>query len=138
MRRPIDRDRMRISRPPPRARFDDRADGQEKPESKLTKREESMLGRGLLRAARAGMVSEVKRLVSEGANIDWSGQDGRTALMEAASGGHYEIVEFLIKNEASIWITDRDDNTALALALKKKHWGVVSLLERVEGYNPYD
>ncbi|WP_320157506.1 ankyrin repeat domain-containing protein [Wolbachia endosymbiont (group A) of Anomoia purmunda] len=55
----------------------------------------------LLEAAKSGDISEVKRLISEGANVN-AVEDLYTPLYWAAKNGHFNIVEVLLDNGAYV------------------------------------
>jgi hypothetical protein len=90
---------------------------------------------GLLKAAGAGDLAEVQRLLREGASLTEMGQNGMTALLWAVKNGHFSLVRWLIK-ESGLSVTEVDENgeTALLTALvmaacKGKYMLVQWLLE---------
>ena len=102
----------------------------------------------LLKAATAGEVAKVERLLTKGADVNARDQDGRTALMMAALGGHTEtvkalmaaavqghteIVEVLIDAGADVNAKDQDGATALMLAKSKGHTEIVEILKQAGG-----
>ena len=72
-------------------------------------------------AADAGLLSEVKKLLTEGANINSIGPGTmQTALHRAVMKKHYDVVAFLIKSNASIIIADKAGKLAIDYANKNK------------------
>ena len=68
----------------------------------------------LIQAAADGDTATVIALLEGGADIDWQGDDGRTAVMAATVGNHADTVRALIDAEANVDIRDaRLDNPFL-------------------------
>jgi ankyrin repeat protein len=68
----------------------------------------------LIQAAADGDTEEVVALLAAGADVDWQGDDGRTAVMAATVGNHVDTVAALIDAEADVDIRDaRLDNPFL-------------------------
>ena len=51
-----------------------------------------------------------------GADVNFVGKDGKTALHVAARRGHWEVTKMLLEHKADASITDDNGNTALHLA----------------------
>jgi ankyrin repeat protein len=69
-----------------------------------------------MKASRDGNIEAVKRAIDAGAEVDYSTEKGKTALMLAASNGHIDTVKLLLDYGAQI---DRQDNfgtTAIIVA----------------------
>jgi ankyrin repeat protein len=79
-------------------------------------------------AAYYGDLSEVKRLLAAGAQVNAQDKNGITALMAAALEGHREIVELLLANGAGVNAKTNDGETALIYASIRGDRRVVELL----------
>lgn len=53
-------------------------------------------------AARAGLVDRVRTFLEEGADPDFVGIQGRTALQSAIAGGHVAVVRLLLEKDADV------------------------------------
>ncbi|KAG0629801.1 hypothetical protein M758_1G131600 [Ceratodon purpureus] len=87
----------------------------------------------LLSSASKGDVAGVKQLLDEGASINSSDYDKRTALHLAASEGHVPVVELLLKRGANANPVDRWGDTPLADARKYARKDVSTILEQHGG-----
>ena len=82
----------------------------------------------LTKAAAAGDVAGVRRLLSEGSEIDARDGLGRTAVTAAAMNQHVEVVAALVAAGADVDIQDDDRNNPLSVAGEN---GNVALLREV-------
>jgi ankyrin repeat protein len=82
----------------------------------------------LNRASSKGDLSAVKKLISDGADVNATDSSGRTALVEAAWGGHNDVVKYLIEKGANVNTGDNVGYTALMRASEEGHAAVVSTL----------
>ena len=82
----------------------------------------------LVDAAGTGDVTAVRRLISDGANVDARDARGRTAVTAAAMNQHVEVVAALVDAGADVDIQDDDRNNPLLLAGEN---GNVALLREV-------
>jgi ankyrin repeat protein len=82
----------------------------------------------LNRASSKGDLINVKKLVSDGADVNTTDSSGRTALVEAAWGGHNDIVKYLIEKGANVNTGDSVGYTALMRASEEGHDAVVNTL----------
>jgi ankyrin repeat protein len=82
----------------------------------------------LILAANRGNLSEVQRLLAEGAEVNAKKNDGATALMAASEGGRLEVVQALLAKGAEVNAKKRDGATALILASQKGHREVSAML----------
>lgn len=77
---------------------------------------EETLEQQLLRAAAAGDLAEVGRLVELEAELQWQEPaEGVSALMRAAEGGHARVAELLLENGAPWNAQDKAGYTAGAV-----------------------
>ncbi len=77
----------------------------------------------------------VRILISRGAEVNVSNEDGRTALMWAAKTRAESIAEILIKKGADINAKDKDGNTALMISLNDGYVSLKIIRLLVEGGN---
>lgn len=84
----------------------------------------------LLKAADAGQLEDVTRLLQSRANIEAKSGDARsmTPLFYAAIRGHREIVDLLLEQKAEIEVTDIYERTPLSAAAEHCHIEIVTLL----------
>jgi ankyrin repeat protein len=92
----------------------------------------------LLSEAKNGKEEEVGRLISEGANVDFQDEYGRTPMSWAAEGGHEAVVKLLLEQyEVQYDSKDNGDQTPLSRAAEGGREAVVELL--VKGFkSQYD
>lgn len=79
-------------------------------------------------AASQGDLSEARRAIVLGVDVNQGDYDLRTALHLAAAEGQYEMVEYLIKKGADVNVKDRWDNSPIVDAKSKNHKEIVDLL----------
>ena len=82
----------------------------------------------LVRAAKAGDLAEIRRLLDEGTAPDQHDRHNNTALIFAARDGRLDIAEALIAAGAEIDWIDGEGVTALILAAHKNHPAIAHLL----------
>ena len=76
------------------------------------------LNESLIMAVQSGASPDnVKKILSQGANIDTTDHDDKTALMIAAENGYVQIISVLLKKGADVNRKTRDGMTALMLAV---------------------
>ncbi len=75
-----------------------------------------------------GKLAEAKRLIAEGAPVDWQNGFGRAPLHWASIFGHTEIVTLLLENKCDANITGKDGNTPLILAAAQNKMDTVRAL----------
>ena len=80
-------------------------------------------------AADDGNLAEIKRLLSEGADINAQAQDGYTALMSVSFDGRLEVVKLLLDEGADVNAKTDGGITALQEATRKGHLEVVKILK---------
>ncbi|MBT4922201.1 MAG: glutaminase A [Rickettsiales bacterium] len=79
-------------------------------------------------AASQGDISEARRGISLGIDVNLGDYDKRTALHLAAAEGQYDMVEYLIKKGADVNVLDRWSNSPIVDAQDKDHSKIVKLL----------
>ena len=82
----------------------------------------------LRNASLEGMTEQIEQLIREGANVNSSDEDGRTALMLAAFNGHVPALELLLNANAIIDVADSSGRTALMYACTGPFPDAVKLL----------
>lgn len=84
----------------------------------------------LIRAAQDGDLSEVRRLASEGFDVNLMDEIERAALHYAIEGEHYNVAQWLLENGANVNLHNEDmiGETALALAVQRDYPEMVELL----------
>ena len=98
-------------------------------ESLFIKGKEDNLVKKLRKAVKCNNITEVGRVVQEGADINCRlMEDGRTALHITSINGNMEIIKFLTENKAQVNIQDIKGRTPLHLAAKYNQVEVVKLL----------
>jgi len=85
-------------------------------------------GEVLCKAAASGVVSNLRRLVETGADVNASDYDRRSALHVACADGHLDAVKFLVEKGANVNCEDRWGRRPLQDAQEQKHTEVVSFL----------
>ena len=68
-----------------------------------------------------GKTAEAKRLIAEGALVDWQDENGFAPLHWASYKGYLEIVMLLLENKCDANITDKDGNTPRIYAARKNN-----------------
>lgn len=81
-------------------------------------------------AANAGNLEEVKRLLSGGADINASAENGMTPLILASGQGHTKVVELLLRKGADVNAKTNIGTTALKFATDRAHKKVIALLRK--------
>ena len=81
--------------------------------------------RQLLKAAEAGDVAAVKKLLADGAHVSARASDGAAVLSVAAQNGRSEVAAILIDNGADLNAQRTDGATAAFLAAKNGQAGDV-------------
>lgn len=82
----------------------------------------------LFKAANAGNVQQIRKLLSEGLDINVSNGERETALHMAAARGHFEAVMFLVSNGAYVNATTVKNWIPLHHAVRFRHPNIVNFL----------
>ena len=85
-------------------------------------------GSGLLAAAAAGRVQQLRSLLAEGVDVNARDGAGRTALINAAAGGNLRTARLLLAAGADADLADARGRTALMEAAAFGHAALVRLL----------
>lgn len=93
---------------------------------------------GIWQAAAKGDVELVRRQIAEGADVDATDGEGRTALMHAAQEGHRAVVEALLAAGADVLIEDDEVGNALDYALEAGHPEILEILQNALPADPPD
>ena len=80
------------------------------------------------RAARAGDLTTLLRMIDEGADIDAKDSHGQTALMLVSMLGHHDAARQLVSRGAGLDHTAKFRLSALMLAVVNNHADIVELL----------
>jgi ankyrin repeat protein len=83
----------------------------------------------LMQMAGDGHCEEVRRLISNGANVNTVNVNGSDALIYAASAGHVECVRLLVEAGANISRVDNAGDSALSAAKQQGFSQVVGIIE---------
>lgn len=70
----------------------------------------------LLEGAREGKIEWVKELIAQGVTIDYSDEEGNTALIEAVRTGNDELVKLLLRHNVDIYAKTNGGSSALSIA----------------------
>lgn len=101
----------------------------------LTKREHYSKGSNvynLLKACSIGDISEVRKLIAQGVDVNSSDYDNRTALHLACSTGNADVVDYLLKSGAYTNVKDRWNNKPYDDAKQNGHDTIINLLDTAE------
>lgn len=82
----------------------------------------------LFEASVDGQTAEARRLIAEGAPVDWQDVLGQASLHLASAKGHAETVMLLIEKKCNINITDKIGRTPLAVAAYHNKMAIVRIL----------
>ncbi len=74
----------------------------------------------LFQAVKKGDINEVRRLISEEANVNAEDDDEKTPLHFAAENGHEEVVKALLNKGANVNATDNKEETPFDLTTNEK------------------
>lgn len=83
----------------------------------------------LISVAAQGDEAKVKLLITNGAQINATDSQGRTALMTASSKGNTAIVKLLLEQGADTNLKDNKGQTAFTRASDKRHQDIMKLLD---------
>ena len=83
---------------------------------------------GMMRAAQAGYLDDMKLMVTVGVDINLQNNDGWTALMIAAREGHLDCIAELLRHGANLNMQSLTGNTCLMDAVRDQHDEVLQFL----------
>ena len=86
------------------------------------------LNRRLVLAAERGDVTEVRRLIAAGADVNWQDEKQDSAFLVAGARGHAEVVKLTLAAGANLKSTNRFGGTALIPACHYGHLETVQVL----------
>ena len=82
-----------------------------------------------LQACYKNDITEVRRIVEDGFDIETTNHQGVTALMFAVKGRAYEVVRYLIENEADVTSVSEKGTTALKIAQEIEDEKMMEILQ---------
>ena len=82
----------------------------------------------LFSACAKGKTAEAKRLIAEGALVDWQNEYGGTSLHVTSYYGMTEIVMLLLQNKCNINVTTKKGDTPLIWAARFGKMDIVRIL----------
>lgn len=88
--------------------------------------------------AKKGYLSDVQRLVIDGADLERRNRHGRTPLLCAIRGGHFETAQYLIENYANPHARGNDGLTGLAYAAQNCSLKMIKYLIKEIGVNDFE
>ena len=89
----------------------------------------SRLGNEFLKHAQQGNLNEIKKVITEGVNVNHSDGYGWTALMCASFAGHEDVVKYLLEHGANKSLVNSHGKTAAQLAEGADAKHVVEVIE---------
>lgn len=87
-----------------------------------------VMGEALVKAAEAGDIQDVKRLLDAGAHIDSVAPGDGTALIAAARGGQMHMIDYLLERGADPNVYSPGDGSPLTAAAREGYEEIVALL----------
>jgi hypothetical protein len=94
----------------------------------LTDEVVSRNSKALLSAAERDNWKAAELLLDHGAEVNWQGEDEKTALFIAVEAGHRPVVEVLLQHGARLDLTRRDGRTVFDAAMDKNHLEIAHLI----------
>ena len=87
-----------------------------------------MLDQRLIDAAWANDVPRARRLIAQGADVNWRDETVQNAFLVATSEGYLDLLELTLEHGADVHLHDSYDGTGLIRAAERGHWDVVGRL----------
>ena len=87
------------------------------------------LNKSLLLAVQMGNLKAVQKALNEGADIDFQGENGQTALMRAILNQKEEVFNLLLFENANVNLQDKEGKTALMMAYQM---GLTDFIEELK------
>ncbi len=94
----------------------------------MTDAEQRALDEQLIEAAWDDDVRRARRLIGQGADVDWRDDTVQNAFLIAASEGYLDLLELTIDAGADVLLHDSFDGTAIIRAAERGHWDIVGRL----------
>ncbi len=76
-----------------------------------------------------------RRLIRDGADVNWRDETVQSAFLIAASEGYLDLLNLTLANGADVALHDSFDGTALIRAAERGHWDIVGRLLQTEPPN---
>lgn len=92
--------------------------------------EQRRLDRRLVDASWANDLPRARRLIQQGADVNWRDETRQSAFLIATSEGYLDLLELTLAHGADVGLHDRFDGTGLIRAAERGHWRVVERLLR--------
>jgi len=93
---------------------------------------QDQLNQEFISAAFDGNIEQMKKLINEGADVDFTDYDGRSAVHVAASAGRTKVLKFLYdRYKVDLNAEDKKKNTPLNDAIEHNKSGTVKYLEGI-------
>ncbi|MFC1653133.1 ankyrin repeat domain-containing protein [Planctomycetota bacterium] len=73
-------------------------------------------------------IVQIRKLITDGADVNITNKHGVTPLLKASHNGHTEVVKLLLESGANVDATDTNGSTSLILASMRGHSEIVKLL----------
>ena len=87
------------------------------------------LNKSLLLAVQMGNLKAVQKALNEGADIDFQGENGQTALMRAILNQKEDVFNLLLFENANVNLQDKEGKTALMMAYQM---GLTDFIEELK------
>ncbi len=87
-----------------------------------------LVNKALYTAATNGDTKAAEEAITQGANVNYAGDDNSTPLIQAAWSGHPDMVKLLIKYDADVNLANDKGSTALTLAAMLGRTNIVEQL----------
>ncbi|XP_071138919.1 uncharacterized protein [Mytilus edulis] len=86
------------------------------------------LNEKLIKAARDGSITDLKRFIEKGADLEYKGKDSYTPLLISVFYGHLDTVQYLVSVDCNVEVRTKLGNTPLIIAAQKGNLQIVQYL----------